>query len=64
MGRAVSMSIRDADIGKVHNQVKSPWFLKVRAVPPIAFAERRIYLIRYHYKILDKPEWPHPCNHS
>lgn len=27
--RAVSMSIRDADIGKVHNQVKSPWFLEV-----------------------------------
>ncbi|KAH8119678.1 glutathione S-transferase [Phellopilus nigrolimitatus] len=26
---AVSMSIRDADIGKVHNQVKSPWFLKI-----------------------------------
>jgi glutathione S-transferase len=26
----VKMSIRDADIGKVHNQVKSPWFLKVR----------------------------------
>lgn len=23
------MSIRDADIGKVHNQVKSPWFLEV-----------------------------------
>jgi hypothetical protein len=28
--RAVKMSIRDADIGKVHNQVKSPWFLEVR----------------------------------
>lgn len=27
--RAISMSIRDADIGKVHNQVKSPWFLEV-----------------------------------
>ena len=26
------MSIRDADIGKVHNQVKSPWFLKVRVL--------------------------------
>ncbi|TCD62730.1 glutathione S- transferase, nitrogen catabolite repression regulator [Steccherinum ochraceum] len=24
----VNMSIRDADIGKVHNQVKSPWFLE------------------------------------
>lgn len=23
------MSIRDADIGKVHNQVKSDWFLKI-----------------------------------
>ncbi|TFK34140.1 glutathione S-transferase [Crucibulum laeve] len=23
------MSIRDADIGKVHNQVKSPWFLEI-----------------------------------
>ena len=27
---SVAMSIRDADIGKVHNQVKSPWFLEVR----------------------------------
>jgi len=26
---AVKMSIRDADIGKVHNQVKSPWFLEL-----------------------------------
>jgi glutathione S-transferase len=26
---AVSMSIRDSDIGKVHNQVKSPWFLEI-----------------------------------
>ncbi|EMD31389.1 hypothetical protein CERSUDRAFT_119781 [Gelatoporia subvermispora B] len=26
---AVAMSIRDADIGKVHNQVKSPWFLEI-----------------------------------
>ncbi|KDR77592.1 hypothetical protein GALMADRAFT_155444 [Galerina marginata CBS 339.88] len=25
----VKMSIRDADIGKVHNQVKSPWFLEI-----------------------------------
>lgn len=25
----VKMSIRDADIGKVHNQVKSDWFLKI-----------------------------------
>ena len=25
----VHMSIRDADIGKVHNQVKSEWFLKI-----------------------------------
>ncbi|KAL5479044.1 GST2 [Sanghuangporus weigelae] len=25
----VVMSIRDADIGKVHNQVKSPWFLEI-----------------------------------
>ncbi|KAF8591719.1 glutathione S-transferase [Ramaria rubella] len=25
----VEMSIRDADIGKVHNQVKSDWFLKI-----------------------------------
>ena len=25
----VHMSIRDADIGKVHNQVKSDWFLKI-----------------------------------
>lgn len=23
------MSIRDSDIGKVHNQVKSDWFLKI-----------------------------------
>lgn len=26
---AVKLSIRDADIGKVHNQVKSPWFLEI-----------------------------------
>ena len=25
----VHMSIRDADIGKVHNQVKADWFLKI-----------------------------------
>jgi len=25
----VKMSIMDADIGKVHNQVKSPWFLEI-----------------------------------
>jgi len=25
---AVKMSIKDADIGKVHNQVKSPWFVE------------------------------------
>jgi len=25
----VKMSISDADIGKVHNQVKSPWFLEI-----------------------------------
>lgn len=25
----VHMSIRDADIGKVHNQVKSDWFLEI-----------------------------------
>ena len=27
--REVKMSIRDSDIGKVHNQVKSPWFLEI-----------------------------------
>ena len=27
--RIVKLSIRDADIGKVHNQVKSDWFLKI-----------------------------------
>lgn len=26
------MSIMDADIGKVHNQVKSPWFLEVSSL--------------------------------
>ncbi|KAL0572014.1 Glutathione S-transferase 2 [Marasmius crinis-equi] len=26
---AVGMSISDSDIGKVHNQVKSPWFLEI-----------------------------------
>ncbi|KAF8816235.1 glutathione S-transferase [Phlegmacium glaucopus] len=26
---AIKMSIRDADIGQVHNQVKSPWFLEI-----------------------------------
>jgi len=26
---AVRMSLSDADIGKVHNQVKSPWFLEI-----------------------------------
>ncbi|KAL0577936.1 Glutathione S-transferase 2 [Marasmius crinis-equi] len=26
---AVKMSISDGDIGKVHNQVKSPWFLEI-----------------------------------
>ncbi|THH09214.1 hypothetical protein EW145_g2166 [Phellinidium pouzarii] len=26
---SVSMSISDSDIGKVHNQVKSPWFLEI-----------------------------------
>jgi glutathione S-transferase len=25
----VKMSPRDADIGKVHNQVKAPWFLEI-----------------------------------
>jgi glutathione S-transferase len=25
----IKMSIRDADIGQVHNQVKSPWFLEI-----------------------------------
>ena len=29
------MSIRDADIGKVHNQVKSPWFLEVSGLSSI-----------------------------
>ena len=27
--RAVGMSCMDSDIGKVHNQVKSPWFLEI-----------------------------------
>jgi glutathione S-transferase len=25
----VAMSIKDSDIGKVHNQVKSPWYLEI-----------------------------------
>lgn len=30
--RVVKMSIMDSDIGKVHNQVKSPWFLEVSSL--------------------------------
>ena len=29
VSRTVFMSIRDSDIGKVHNQVKADWFLKI-----------------------------------
>ena len=55
------MSISDADIGKVHNQVKSPWFLEINPngrIPAITHDGHRVFetsaILVYLAQIYDK----------
>jgi glutathione S-transferase len=55
------MSIRDADIGKVHNQVKSPWFLEINPngrIPALTHEGTRVFetsaILVYLAQIFDK----------
>ena len=55
------MSIRDADIGKVHNQVKSPWFLEINPngrIPAITHEGTRVFetsaILVYLAQVFDK----------
>jgi glutathione S-transferase len=55
------MSISDAEIGKVHNQVKSPWFLEINPngrIPAITHEGTRIFetsaILVYLAQIFDK----------
>ncbi|KAI0799587.1 glutathione S-transferase [Irpex lacteus] len=58
---AVKLSIRDADIGKVHNQVKSPWFLEINPngrIPAITHKGNRVFetsaILIYLAQVFDK----------
>ncbi|KAJ7064107.1 glutathione S-transferase [Mycena amicta] len=57
----VKMSISDADIGKVHNQVKSPWFLEINPngrIPAITHEGTRVFetsaILLYLAEVYDK----------
>ncbi|KAF8181967.1 glutathione S-transferase [Mycena galopus ATCC 62051] len=58
---AVKMSISDAEISKVHNQVKSPWFLEINPngrIPAITHEGTRVFetsaILVYLAQIFDK----------
>ncbi|KAI0085543.1 glutathione S-transferase [Irpex rosettiformis] len=58
---AIKLSIRDADIGKVHNQVKSPWFLEINPngrIPAITHNGQRVFetsaILIYLAQVFDK----------
>ncbi|KAJ6518117.1 glutathione S-transferase [Mycena vitilis] len=58
---AVKLSISDADIGKVHNQVKSPWFLEINPngrIPAITHEGTRVFetsaILIYLAQVFDK----------
>jgi glutathione S-transferase len=55
------MSASDADIGKVHNQVKSPWFLEINPngrIPAITHKGNRVFessaILIYLTQVYDK----------
>jgi glutathione S-transferase len=55
------MSIRDADIGKVENQVKSPWYLEVNPngkIPALKDGDTRVFetsaILVYLSQVYDK----------
>lgn len=57
----MKLSIRDADIGKVHNQVKSPWFLEINPngrIPAITHNGQRVFetsaILIYLAQVFDK----------
>ena len=57
----VKMSISDADIGKVHNQVKSPWFLEINPngrIPAITHNSTPVFetsaILEYLAQVFDK----------
>ena len=57
----MKLSIRDADIGKVHNQVKSPWFLEINPngrIPAITHNSTPVFetsaILEYLAQVFDK----------
>ena len=59
--RTVKMSIRDADIGKVHNQVKADWYLEINPngkIPTIKHGDIPVFetsaILNYLAQVYDK----------
>ena len=57
----MKLSIRDSDIGKVHNQVKAPWFLEINPngrIPAVTNDGNRVFetsaILIYLAQVFDK----------